>query len=93
MQALLSSQLLAAPPVHLPSPHLSPSVQALPSSQPAVFGVASQPVSTAHESSVQGLPSSQVSFSPAHLPSAHWSLPVQASASSHAAVFGLLTQP
>src|SRR5207249_3060368 len=69
-------------------------VQALPSSQGAVFGVCTQPVGGSHESSVQTFASLQLSGGPpTHAPLAQTSAVVQALPSLHGAVFGVWTQP
>src|SRR5437870_4086921 len=64
------------------------------SSHDAVFGVCTHPVNGLHESSVHGLPSSQLRAArPTHLPPEQVSPVVHASKSSHEAVFGVCTQP
>src|SRR2546423_810969 len=82
-----SSPLRRRPPLHRPpDPHRQTSlvVQALPSSHGAVFGVWTQPLAGSQESSVQGLPSSQLSSGPpAHAPAAQVSAVVQALPSWH----------
>ena len=50
---------------HRPPEHVSPVVQASPSSQGAVLSALTHPVAESHESSVQTLPSSQSSAAPA----------------------------
>src|SRR5206468_3452925 len=83
VQTLPSSQCRGWP-MHLPPPQTSPAVQALPSSQGAVFGVWTQPLPESQESSVQGLPSSQSSDGPpTHTPAAQVSAVVQALPSWH----------
>src|SRR5439155_2803476 len=54
-----SSQVGAAPPRHLPPPHLSLVVQAFPSLHRAVLCVSKQPVAGLQVSAGQTLPSSQ----------------------------------
>src|SRR5438445_335288 len=72
------------PPTHVPPEHVSLVVQALPSSHGTVFGVWTQPLAGSQESSVQGLPSSQLSSGPpAHAPAAQVSAVVQALPSWH----------
>ena len=95
MHGLPSSQLRAAPR-QTPSEHVSPVVQAFPSSQGVVFGVLTQPVAGSQESSVHGLPSSQLRAAPTQTPSEHVSPVVQAFPSSHtvpAAASGLEHAP
>ena len=79
-----SSQVIGAPPVHVPSAHTSAIVQALPSSQAFVLCVLTQPIPALQESSVQEFASSQSSPGPAEqVPNpSHWSTSVQASPSS-----------
>jgi hypothetical protein len=84
VQALLSLQTVAAPPVQVPAPlHLSLVVQAFPSSQAAVLFVWMQPLPAEQVSVVHTLPSSQlVAAPPLQEPVAsHLSLVVQASPS------------
>src|SRR5205823_3398771 len=80
-------------PVQVPAWQVSLRVHALSSSQPAVFGAWTQPVTAVQESSVHGLPSSQLRAAPVQTPSEHMSPVVQAFPSSQGAVFGVLTQP
>src|SRR5881296_3144277 len=89
-----SSQLGDAPPTHLPPLHLSLVVQASPSLHGAVLFVWKQPVAGLQVSSVQTLPSSQLSARPpTHTPPPHRSLRVQAFPSSHEAVLFVWTHP
>src|SRR4029077_20267063 len=60
VQTLPSLQWSGGPPTHVPAEQVSLVVQALPSSQEAALFVWTQPVDGSHESSVQGLPSSQL---------------------------------
>jgi len=64
VQTLASSQFGAVPPTQVPPEQASPVVQALPSLQDAVLLVCVHPVTGLHESSVQGLPSSQLGPAP-----------------------------
>jgi hypothetical protein len=59
VQALPSLQTVAVPGWHVPPPHVSPVVHALPSSQEFVFGTETQPDAGLHVSVVHGLESSQ----------------------------------
>jgi hypothetical protein len=94
VQTLLSSQFGAAPPTHCPPEHVSPVVQAFPSSHGSPFGALTHPLAGLHESSVQTLLSLQFGAAPpTHDPLAHVSLVVQALPSSHGAVFGAKTHP
>ena len=61
---LLSSQTTAAPGWQAPAPHVSPDVQALPSSQAIVLFVKTQPVAGLQLSVVQGLLSLQTIAAP-----------------------------
>ncbi len=65
VQPLLSSQLGAAPGVHRPSLHKSPTVHGLPSLHGAVFSTNLQPALASQLSSLQGLPSLQFCAVPA----------------------------
>jgi len=93
VQAFPSSQLGASPPTHRPPVQVSAVVHAFPSSQGAVFGLLTQSLAGSQESSVHGLPSSQLRAAPVQTPSEHMSPVVQAFPSSQGAVFGVLTQP
>jgi hypothetical protein len=95
VQTSPSSQLGAVPPTHTPPEHVSPVVQALPSSQGAVLLVCVQPVAGLQASSVQTLPSSQFVGAPlTHTPPEHVSPVVQALPSLQGAVLlGLLQNP
>ena len=86
VQVFLSSHTVAGPPAQVPVPlHLSPVVQALPSSQLTVLLVWVQPVRDEQPSVVQTLPSSQLAAAPPlQVPVAsHLSPVVQASPSLH----------
>jgi hypothetical protein len=76
------------PETQEPAEHRSPAVQALPSSQLAVFGVNAHPVAGLQESSVQTFESSQTMVVLMHEPPEHTSF-VQALPSSQLAVFGV----
>src|SRR5437899_2751715 len=93
VQTFPSSQFRGGPPTHRPPAQVSAVVQALPSSQGAVFGVFTQPLAGLQESSVHGLPSSQLCAAPTQRPPAQLSAVVQAFPSSQGAVFGVFTQP
>ena len=82
-------------PAHEPPPHLSPLVQALPSSQGAVVLAWPQaPVPTLHESVVQPLLSLQLATGPGmHALPPQMSPWVQALPSLHGAVLALWVQP
>ena len=85
VHGLPSLQSGAGPPTQLPPLQMSLVVQALPSSQGALFGVFKQPVAGSQLSSVQGLPSLQLGAGPpTQLPPLQVSLCVHASPSSHA---------
>src|SRR5438093_394905 len=89
-----SSQLGDAPPTHLPPLHLSLVVQASPSLHGAVLFLWKQPVAGLQVSSVQTLPSSQLSAGPpTQPPLLQVSLVVQAFPSLQGAVLALWTQP
>lgn len=62
VQVLPSSHVGAAPPTHVPPKQLSAVVHALPSEQftPSLPGACAQPLAMSQESTVQGLPSSQL---------------------------------
>src|SRR5438132_7093496 len=84
VQGLLSSQFWVVVAVHVPPWHVSPIVQGLASSQGAALFTWMQPLTGSQPSSVQGLPSSQVtSAPPTQTPS--WQVPpaVQALPSLH----------
>src|SRR5437667_352120 len=94
VHGLPSSQFGGGPPTHLPPAHVSPVVQALPSSQRAAFALFTQPVVALQTSSVQAFPSSQLGAGPpTQRPPVQVSAVVQAFPSSQGAVFGVLTQP
>ena len=89
-----SSQLGAGPPRHRPPLHLSLVVQAFPSLHGAVLFVWMQPVAGLQLSSVQPLPSSQLSAGPpTQPPLLQVSLIVQAFPSLQGAVLAVWTQP
>ncbi len=76
VQGLLSVQntpTLMAEPAHLPRPHVSLLVQALPSSQGRVLAALTQPVLGSHASLVHGLLSSQLAAVPLQTPALHTS--------------------
>lgn len=79
VHTLPSSQFGPTPPKHVPPAHVSPVVQALPSSQGAVLLVCVQPVAGLQASSVHTLPSSQLGAGPPRqVPAEQVSLVVQA---------------
>jgi hypothetical protein len=86
VQALPSSHTTGFEPAHVPASHASVCVQASPSVQALLSSfVYSQPDAGLHVSSVQALPSSQVSgFEPVQAPATQVSVCVQASLSSQA---------
>ena len=87
VQTLPSLQSTALPAWHLPAAQVSPLVQALPSSQPAVLALCRQPLAGSQLSSVQGLPSLQLcGLPPTQLPFAHMSATVHTLPSSQGAV-------
>jgi len=91
---LPSSQLGAAPPMHMPALQTSLVVQALPSSQAKRLAVLVQPLIGSHESVVQTLPSSQLGGGPpTQVPAAQVSAEVQGFPSSQAVPLGTLKQP
>jgi hypothetical protein len=59
VQTLLSLHTTALPGWQVPPPHVSPAVQASPSSHETVLFVCKQPATASQKSSVHGLPSSQ----------------------------------
>src|SRR5205823_13366057 len=90
VQTLPSLQLGAEPPTQTPPAQVSAVVQALPSVQGAVLGVFRQPVAGSQASSVQTLPSLQLSAGPpTQTPPAQVSVVVQALPSLHAARVGV----
>ena len=94
VHGLLSSQLDCTQGAQVPATQASSTVQTLPSVQAALLAVTVQPVAMSQASSVQGLPSSQLTPLPAlHVPSAQTSPTVQTLPSSHGAVLFLWTQP
>jgi hypothetical protein len=99
VQGLLSLQLGAGPPLHVPPPHVSFVVQALPSLHGLVLLTWTQPPGTPkaaglQESFVQGLLSSQLSGAPPlQVPPPHVSFVVQAFPSLQGAVLFAFTQP
>ena len=93
MQPLLSAQTIATP-WHVPPPHVSPLVQALPSLHGLVLLAFTQPVAGLHESFVQPLLSLQLGAGPPlQCPPPHVSFVVQAFPSLHGLVLFVLTQP
>ena len=94
VQPLPSLQFNGEPPRQAPPKHASPVVQALASSQGAALNVWKQPEAGLHASSVQGLPSPQLTVSPAwQLPRLHVSFAVQALPSSQDTVLSAWTHP
>jgi hypothetical protein len=94
VQTLLSSQLGAGPPTHVPPLHVSLVVHAFPSSQKFVLFTCVQPVPGLHPSVVQTLPSSQFGAGPpTHVPPLQASLVVQALPSSQELVLLACVQP
>src|SRR6266849_2358938 len=94
VQTLLSLQLGAGPPTHVPPAQVSFVVQAFPSSQEAVLLVCVHPLAGSHASSVQTLLSLQLGAGPpTHVPPEHVSLVVQAFPSLQEAVLLVCTQP
>ena len=94
VQGFLSSHAGGMPGTQLPDLHTSLLVQALLSSQAAVFATKPQPPTLAQVSSVQGFPSLQTKGLPKpQLPSLQTSPAVQASPSSHKIAFFTLTHP
>ena len=94
VQRLLSSQATLLPGWQLPEAQVSFCVHLLPSLHGAALAVNTQPVAAAQVSSVQGLPSLQVTMAPAP----HWLLAqvspdVQAFLSSQASPLAVWTQP
>jgi hypothetical protein len=87
VHCLPSSHTVAGPGTHTLLLHLSPEVQAFPSSQFAVFGVFTQAPERLHVSSVHGFPSSQL-LPPVgtQAPVTQWSPVVQPSLSLHVLV-------
>src|SRR6266849_2108169 len=94
VQTLLSLQLGAGPPTHVPPAQVSFVVQAFPSSQEAVLLVCVHPLAGLQLSSVQTLLSLQLGAGPpTHVPPEHVSLVVQAFPSLQEAVLLVCTQP
>jgi len=94
VQGFESSQFVAPPGTHAPSPQVSPVVQALPSEHGTVLFVCPQPVVGLQESSVQGFESSQLVGPPGtQAPPPHVSPVVQAFPSEQGAVLFVWTQP
>ncbi len=94
VQGFTSSHTLTVPGLHWPPLHTSPSVQTLPSLQATVLAECTQPANLSHESSVHGLPSSQLWLLPLlHRPLRHWSPTVQTLPSSQANVLLACLQP
>jgi hypothetical protein len=87
VQMFPSSQVSGGPPTHTPPKQVSPVVQALPSLHALVLLTYTHPEAGLQESSVQALPSSQVSGGPpTHAPPEHVSPVVQALPSLHGSV-------
>jgi hypothetical protein len=94
VHTLLSLQLTAEPLTQAPAAHVSPVVQALPSSQVAVLFACAHPVAGLQESFVQGLLSLQFGAAPpTHAPPAQVSPVVQAFPSLQATVLFAWAQP
>jgi hypothetical protein len=94
VQSLPSSQFAGAPPTHAPMRHVSPTVQALPSSHVAVLMMCRQPPITLQTSSVQGFVSAQSGGGPpAQTPPAHPSFVVHALPSLQGLALGRWTHP
>jgi len=93
VQALPSLQLGGAPPTQTPPEQVSFVVQALPSLQGLVLSACTQPLAGLHESSVQALPSLQLTGAPMHAPAEQVSLLVHASPSLQGLVLFTCTQP
>ena len=94
MQGLLSLHARLPAPLHVPDAHASLVVQALPSLQLTLLSLKTQPDCFWQASSVQILPSLQVSAAPPlQLPPLQVSLVVQASPSLQPTVLALWTQP
>ena len=89
-----SSQESGTPGAQAPPEHLSPVVQAFPSSHGTVLLLKTQPDAGSHASSVQTFPSSHASADPgAQAPPEHLSPVVQAFPSSHGTVLLVKTHP
>ena len=94
VQGLLSLHATGAPLVQAPSMHTSPEVQASLSSQVALLALVVHPWLGSHLSSVQGLPSLQVTAAPAtQLPCWHTSPLVHALPSLQPRALGMAMQP
>ena len=93
VQTLLSLQTTAAPPWQVPAPHVSPAVQAFPSSHVAALFVKTQPVAGLHVSLVHTLLSLHTTAAPWQEPKEQASPLVQASPSLQATVLFVKTQP
>lgn len=94
VQRLPSSQSLLGPGTQLPPVQASPTVHALPSVQATVLLLEVQPLRGSHVSTVQGLPSLQVTAVPGwQEPVAHTSPVVHALPSEHASELKPFTQP
>ena len=94
VQPLPSLQVTAVPAPQVPPAHLSPVVQALPSSHTAVLLVCWQPAKGSQVSVVHRLVSLQFRLPPpAQRPAVQVSPVVQALPSSQVPVLGVLTQP
>ena len=93
VHGLPSSQLTALEETHAPPLHWSPPEHALPSSQVMWLGKCTQPLPSAHVSSVQGLPSAQAGTMPTQLPCKHASLTLHFWPSSQMFVLSVVVQP
>jgi hypothetical protein len=94
VHGLPSLQSSPTPALHAPPWHLSPDVQAEPSSHGSVLLAFTHPEAGLHESFVQTLPSSQSSSAPGmQEPLPHVSPSVQALPSVHGCVLFVFVQP
>ena len=94
VQGLPSLQSKGCPMTHVPSWQISPSEQMSPKKHGSVFGVKMHPSSGSHESSVQGLLSSQTTTPlPTQVPSEQISIGVHASPSSQLPNASWVTHP
>ena len=93
VQALPSSQLVGSPAWQLPFTQVSFAVHALPSEQPPVSGVVTQPLVVSHVTEVHVLLSLHATVEPVHVPVAQLSPLVHALLSSQAPVYAVLVQP
>ena len=94
VHGFLSSQSSgAAPGVHVPPAHWSPTLHVLPSSQAKVLAACPQPDFASQLSVVHSWPSSHEMPTPLHVPLAQTSPEVHASPSSQLAVLNVCRQP